>query len=319
MTTVDWTNTDIPRDRWGRPLILPPNARKNAKRTPYRRTTTFVGVLDDMNGLMKWQARQVALGMGQRNDLVLAAAAAKPDDKKTLGDIAEKAKEAAKSSAAADIGTALHSFTERIDRGEPIGAVPAEFRADLEAYKAATAHIKWLGIETFRVHDELEIAGTADRIGVLHGRTMIMDIKTGSIDYPHKMALQLACYARMTPYDAATDTRHADPQPVDLNYGVIIHLPAGQGRCDLYEIDIMKGWGAVNIARNVWQWRATKGLTRLIDGPPTAPPTWESLTLAATTVDELRTIWKRANECGDLTNDLNQLIKQRAAALEAAA
>lgn len=317
MTTIEWHNTDIPRDRFGRPMILPPGRSK--KRVPYRRTTTFVGCMDDMNGLIKWNARQVALGMGQRNDLVLAAAAANPDDKKTLHDIAEKAKEAAKSSAAADIGTALHSFTERLDRGEPLGNVPAEYQADLDAYQQATAHIEWAGIETFRVHDEWQIAGTADRIGKLpwSDRHTICDIKTGSIDYPHKMAMQLAMYARMTPYDIATDKRGQDPGDIDLNHGIIIHLPAGQGRCTLYEIDIAKGWGACLIARQIWAWRGVKDLTRPLE-QPAPPPTWESLTLAAANVDELRTIWNRAKECGDLTDELKALLAQRGDALKAA-
>lgn len=320
MTTVEWHNAEIPRDRFGRPMILPPTGRSK-KRIPYRRTTTFVGCMDDMNGLMKWGARQVAYGMGQRNDLVLAAAAADPADKKTLHDIAEKAKEAAKSSAAADIGTALHSFTERLDRGQPLGHVPAEYQADLDAYQQATAGIKWVGIETFRVHDDWQVAGTADRIGRFpwSDRLKIADIKTGSIDYPHKMAMQLAMYARMTPYDITTDKRGADPGEIDLNYGVIIHLPAGQGRCDLYEIDIAKGWGACLVARSVWAWRGTKDLTRpmTLEQPP-APPTWESLALAAATVDEVRAVWTRAAECRQLTDDLKDLLSQRANALKAA-
>lgn len=316
-----FTQAEIPRDRWGRPMIMPA---KGTKRIPYRRTTTYVGCLDDMNGLMKWQARQVAYGMGQRNDLVLAAAAARPDDKKILGEIAEKAKDAAKSSAAADIGTALHSFTERIDRGEPLGNVPAEYRADLDAYKRATEAIEWVGIETFRVHDEWQVAGTADRIGrfPFSDRLVIADIKTGSIDYPHKMAMQLAMYARMTPYDIATDKRTTDPGDIDLNRGVIIHLPAGKGECTLYEIDLAKGWGACLIARKVWDWRGVKDLTTPIADPAAgqpAPPTWESLALAATTASELRVIWKRAQELGELTTELKTLLMQRHAALEAAA
>ena len=143
----------------------------------------------------------------------------------------------------------------------------------------------------------------------MHGRRMIMDIKTGSIDYPHKMAMQLAMYARSLPYDIATDTRSADE--VDPNYGVIIHLPAGQGICNLYEIDIMKGWGACLIAKKVWDWRGTKNLTRLIDGPPPAPPTWTSLALAATTTGELRTIWNRAKELGELDAELKAILKTR--------
>jgi len=309
-------NTDIPRDRWGRPLVLPPNG---GNRVAYRRATTFVGCLDDTNGLMKWMSRQVAYGMGQRKDLVLAAAAADPADKRKLGDIADKAAEHSKGVAgdAAETGTALHSLTERIDRGQPLGTVPQEYQADIDAYRQATAGIDFTAIETFRVHDDWKIAGTADRIGRLHGRTMIMDIKTGSIDYPHKMAMQLAMYARMTPYDIATDSRTDDPEPVDRNYGIIIHLPAGQGRCDLYEIDLAKGWGACLIAKQVWDWRTTKGLTRIIDGPPAEPATWESLIGNAKTLDDLRLIWKRASELGELTPQLKAIANQRSADLGA--
>jgi hypothetical protein len=214
---------------------------------------------------------------------------------------------------AAETGTALHSLTERIDRGGPLGVVPSEYQADIEAYRKATEHIEYLGIETFRVHDEWKVAGTADRIGILNGRPMIMDIKTGSIDYPHKMAMQLAMYARSLPYDIATDKRGTDVKEVDLNYGVIIHLPAGQGRCDLYEIDIAKGWGACLIARQVWDWRGRKDLTRLID--PAAgsaePATWESLILGADSKDRLREIWRRASELGELTAELKAAAKVR--------
>ena len=309
-------NTDIPRDRFGRPMILAPDGKK---RIPYRRCTTFVGCLDDMNGLMKWKARQVAYGMGQRSDLVLAAAAANPDDKTKLHDIAEKAAEAAKSSAAADIGTALHGLTERIDRGQELGAVPAEYQPDLEAYRQATKSIEWLDIETFRVHDDWQVAGTADRIGLWRGRPTIMDIKTGSIDYPAKMSMQLAMYSRMVPYDIATDSRTHDRQPVDPNYGIIIHLPAGQGVCNLYEIDLTKGWGACLIARKVWAWRATKNLTRQVDphADPIQPASWESLIANADDLDRLRELWNRAKELGELTPALKALAQARSRELAA--
>ena len=321
MSNNDFQNVELPRDRWGRPMVLPPTGGKNAKRIAYRRTTTFVGCLDDMNGLLKWQARQVAYGMGQRKDLVLAAAAADPSDKKKIGEIADKAAEHAKGVAgdAAETGTALHSLTERIDRGLPLGVIPAEYKADIEACRKATGHIEFSEIETFRVHDQWQVAGTADRIGTLRGRSMIMDIKTGSIDYPHKMAMQLALYAHSMPYDIATDTRGSDAEPVDLTRGIIIHLPAGQGRCDLYEIDIAKGWGACLIARQVWDWRGTKGLTEIVnpDEDPPAPPTWESLTCAAATVEDLRLIWKRAAECGAMTDALAALLTARSRELAA--
>jgi hypothetical protein len=311
-SAAQWENAEIPRDRWGRPMIMPP---KGTKRVAYRRATTFVGCLDDTNGLRKWMSRQVAFGMGQRKDLVLAAAAADPSDKKKIGEIADKAAEHAKGVAgdAAETGTALHSLTERIDRGLPLGVVPSEYQADIEAYRAATASIEYVGIETFRVHDDWKVAGTADRIGIINGRPTIMDIKTGSIDYPHKMAMQLAMYARSVPYDIATDKRITDAEPIDLNHGIIIHLPAGQGRCDLYEIDIAVGWGACLIARQVWDWRGSKDITRLIDvtAPPPTPATWESLILNAENVDRLREVWRRAKECGQLTAELRELASAK--------
>ena len=143
-----------------------------------------------------------------------------------------------------------------------------------------------------------------------------MDIKTGSIDYPHKMAMQLAMYARSINYDIATDTRHPDKTPVELNRGVIIHLPAGQGRCELVEIDIAKGWGACLIARQVWSWRDTKGLTQPLR-TPAEPATWESLIADADNLDRLREVWNRAKELGQLTPDLKLAAKLRSEELAA--
>ena len=328
MTTVEWEavpRTDIPRDRWGRPLVIPPGAR--TKRVAYRRTTTFVGVLEDTSALAQWKARMVALGMGQRPDLVLAAAAADPTDKTTLRDIAEKAAEHAGSSAAATTGTALHALTERIDRGLELGAVPNDYVADLRAYEEATRGIEWLGVETFRVHDDWQVAGTADRIGIYRGRRVVLDIKTGSIEYGVlKMAMQLAMYAHMTPYDVATD-RRGEPEGLDPNLGIIIHLPAGEGRCTLHEVDLGKGWGACQLAREVWHWRQTKGIMRPVDAPrtdtwsrsnsPLPPPTWESLIEAADSVEALRNVWQQAAGLGQLTDELRALCVERSKKLSA--
>lgn len=316
MTTTEMQNVEIPRDRYGRPMVMPA---KGTRRVAYRRATTFVGCLEDTYNLMAWKTRQVAYGMGQRKDLVLAAAAADPDDKRKLNEIADKATEHAMASASATTGTALHALTERVDRGRQLGFVPHEYEADIAAYQAATAGIEWLGVETFRVHDDWKVAGTADRLGRdRHGRLRIYDIKTGSIGFPHKMAMQLAMYARSTPYDIATDKRGTPEDGLDLGYGVIIHLPAGEGRCDLYEIDIAKGWGACLLAKKVWDWRGTKDLTQQIDldANPATPPTWASLIRDARDVDDLRLIWKRMKECGQFTPELGAACTERSAQLQ---
>ena len=326
--TAEFVNTEIPRDRYGRPMILQPGAK--TKRVAYRRTTTFVGCLEDTYNLMAWKNRQVAIGMGQRPDLVLAAAAADKEDKRAFNEIADKATEHALASASATTGTALHALTERLDRGQELGHVPDPYGDDLKAYEAATAGINWLGIEAFRVHDDWKVAGTADRIGRSpNGRLRIFDIKTGSIDYPHKMAMQLAMYARSLPYDIGTDQRGNPEDGLDLNTGIIIHLPAGEGRCDLYEINIAKGWGACLIAKQVWDWRGTKDLTHLIGDDRVSTwekangPTrlgnggWLELVKIAANLDRLRELWNAARDADALTDDFRALCAERSKELGA--
>jgi hypothetical protein len=298
-------------------MVLPPGRGK--KRVAYRRTTTFVGCLEDTYNLMNWKNRQVAYGMGQRKDLVLAAAAADPTDKRKLNEIADKATEHAQASASATTGTALHALTERVDRGQPLGVVPIEYAPDIAAYQEATATLDFTDIEAFRVYDPWQVAGTADRIGRdKKGRLRIYDIKTGSIDYPHKMAMQLAMYARSTPYNIATDERGQPEDGMDMHRAVIIHLPAGEGRCELYEIDIASGWGACMLAKKVWDWRGIKDLTQKYnpDAPPPEMPTWQTLVRDATNVEELRLIWQRAKECRQLTPELRALCTERSRVLQ---
>lgn len=309
---VTYTNVEIPRDRWGRPLVM---REGTDKRIPYQRTTTFVGCLEPTYNLMAWKQRQTALGMGQRPDLVLAAAACRPDDKKKLNEIADAATEYALSSAGATIGTAVHALTERVDRGEPLGQIPAEAAADIAAYEKATSGMEHLAIEQFRVFDDWCIAGTADRVIRWRGGTYIADIKTGSIDYPAKIAMQLAMYAHSLPYDIAGDCRYEQTPDLNLKRALIIHLPAGKGECNLVWTDIEQGWRGCRIAKQVWDWRAIKGHTWAVgdDDPAPAwePATWESLAAEATTTDHLRTIWNRAKECGDLSDGLKAVLTQR--------
>ena len=60
---------ELPRDRWGRPLIEPPDG---GKAKPYTRVSTLAKTLDDKTALSKWLCRQTAIGLAQRPDLVRA-------------------------------------------------------------------------------------------------------------------------------------------------------------------------------------------------------------------------------------------------------
>lgn len=292
-------SSELPRDRWGRPLITPP---EGGDPIAYQRVTTFVSALEDTYHLNLWSQRMVVLGMADRRDLQLAALAiADPDDrnaKKTLNDISKQAKDAAAGSAKATIGTALHSYSERIDRGQDLGNVPAEYLPDLEAYRKITTGLESAGIEGFCVRDDLRVGGSYDRIyrftvefldayAAYHGHRLhypgrdalgrlvagagpevqpgdavIGDVKTGNIDLGMgKICMQLGTYANSLDYDHTIGTRTPLVGNPSKEWGVIVHLPAGSGAARLVWADLASGWAvASTLARGVHEWRKRKDL-----------------------------------------------------------
>jgi hypothetical protein len=299
--------TEPPRDRWGRPIIKTPEGKTKA----YTRCTTYVGALEDNYNLGLWQQRMVALGLAQRDDLLLAAAALTAENKDDLNKICEAAREAAAASAGATIGTALHKMCERLDRGEKF-LIPSAAKADIEAYKQTTKHLTWQRIEELLVNDTLEIAGTPDRIGGVPGtKHRVYDIKTGSITYGiAKIAMQLAVYAHSQAYDVDLGTR--EPLDIDLDVATIIHLPAGEGRCELVDVDIAQGWEGVRLAGEVRAWRKRKNFTPPMQTLVTLPD------LIALAPDRDALLALRAEHLTEWDDTLTELAKQRIAALTAA-
>ncbi len=51
--------TEIERDRYGRPMVVPP---KGKKAIAYTRATTIANSLDDASALVAWKMRMTALG-----------------------------------------------------------------------------------------------------------------------------------------------------------------------------------------------------------------------------------------------------------------
>lgn len=260
--SFDWESlTDVPRDRWGRPMVKPPGG---GKPVAYTRCTTYAGSIEDTFNLGRWQQRMVALGLAERPDLMVSVAA-HHDDKAELNKVCETAIEAAKGKAAAGVGTALHKLTDRLDRGEPLGPVPVEYQADLAAFEVATKPLKVLAIEGFVVLDDLKVAGTFDRLYEYEGRRYIGDTKSGNIEYgAGKIAMQMAIYSRGVLYDHRTGAREYLGD-VDQGRAIVVHLPAGEGRCTLQWIDIAAGWEAVELAGQVRAWRSRKDLFELFN------------------------------------------------------
>lgn len=292
MTTLDVAPAPIKRDRYGRPLVVPPTG---GKPVGYTRATTYVSTLEDTYNLGLWSQRMVALGLASRPDLLLAVAATDKTDKQALDRITTDAREAAASSAAATTGTALHALCERMDRGQEVGVVPAAYLADLAAYQVTTTELTAVLIEQFSVLDELRIGGTPDRVVEFRGKHYIADIKTGSIQWgAGKIAMQLAVYAHSTIYDHTTSQRSPLP-PVDQARGIVIHLPAGTGQCTLHWVDIAAGWEAVSLATTVREWRNRRDLIAPVD-VATIPDPASGLHLldevrAAPTVEALTALW----------------------------
>ena len=254
--------TEPPRDRRGRYLIPDP---VTGETRPYTRATNFAKLASDTFGLTAWQIRKVVEGLAARPDLVLAASALSSADTKALDGIAKAAKEHAGGSTGATIGTALHTLTEKVDRGET-PAVAAPYDADLAAYTASLAAAgltilpEW--IEQVVAVPELEVAGTLDRIvRTADGRLVIADLKTGRTLPFGEIAIQLALYANASfVFDHVAGELHPMPD-VDRAVGLVFHMPAGSGRCEVIEVDIAAGAAMFPTFVAIADWRKRKDLS----------------------------------------------------------
>jgi hypothetical protein len=331
--------TDVPdaisRDRWGRPLIEP--ASGSGKATAYTRASTIGGVLEDQYGLGQWRMRQVAYGLSRRRDLLLAVQALKSadgaDDKRELGKLADLALEAAESSAAATIGTAIHALSERVDRGEDVGHVDGEARDALDAYLALTEGFAMAASETFTVCDEHRVAGTFDRLlipkgpmlapdgtRIEAGTPLIGDLKTsGTAAYfGIKFAVQLAEYAHGVPYlpgvgrmPWASLSDHGSPHP---EWGLIVHVPTGNpAGSGLHWVDLASGRELTDLAVAVKEQRARKDLVVPASGPSLPDPLTSrgllSLVKAADSREAIDRLWRPNRKNGLWTDEHTEAAK----------
>jgi hypothetical protein len=263
-------------DRYGRYLIPDP---VTGEVRSWVRATTWAKTAADLHALNGWEKRMVALGLAQRPDLLLrVAAVAEPDStpgRRQLDEIVEQAKECARANARANLGTALHAFTESIDLGRPLPEIPHPYDRDIVAYRRAMAPVEVSRnyIERTCVVRELGVAGTMDRlVRFKHGRDgkrlpHVMDVKTGSNLKRswNEIAIQLALYAHAdTIYDPVA-LEHHPMLEVNQEQALVVHLPAGEGRCTLYLVDIRAGWEMALLCGVVRTWRDRKDLAQLLD------------------------------------------------------
>jgi len=306
------------RDRWGRPLIPHP---QTGREMAFTRVTTFAKSISDTFALTKWELRMALKGLTLRPDLFSLVSVTPTTDKKTLDQVAVDAKEAAGSSVAARQGTAKHTITERVDRGEDV-VVPPEFAADISAYSRALAAGKlavdpnW--IEGLVVIPEFNLAGSFDRLLRPLWRPtghLVGDLKSGRDVISFGMleiSVQLACYAHGAAlWDTRTQTYRPLP-PIDQDVAVVMHMPVGSGTCDLYAVDIKAGWEAAQLCADVRRWRTRKNLAMpWADWRAGDEESVIAEIRAAESVTELELIWQRAVSRGAWTGEHTSAAKAR--------
>jgi hypothetical protein len=239
------------------------------------RATTWAKTVADVFALHGWEKRMVALGLAQRPDLLLRVAAV-PDPNSTHGKsqldrLVDQAREHAKAGARANLGTALHTFAESCDLGRALPEIPAPFDRDLAAYQKAMAAVEVSRnyVERICVVRALGVAGTMDRIVRFkhaQGLPMVGDLKTGAdLRYSwSEIAIQLALYAHAdTVYDL-NSRQHYPMLEVNQDAALVVHLPAGEGRCTLHLVDIKAGWEMAQVCAVVRAWRDRKDLAQLV-------------------------------------------------------
>lgn len=255
----------------------------------WRRVSTLIKKVETNSfGLEQWKLRQVLLGAARRDDIVLGvkalgdvpAAGWNEPTKKRLNAWAEDCMQAAGSSAGATNGTAMHDLTERVDRGEPIDQVaaglPGPAAADLRAYAKLRELNGWRSVEIERtmVCDELEVAGSFDRIDEIPGLTdllgewicqhghnhdmgnssVIVDVKTEGNPLLNGLHIgpQLAIYSRARRMwlsgieGLGTHPMYVDAPCVRQDVAIIVHVR--DGKAIPYFVDLTAGWEAAQAA-----------------------------------------------------------------------
>jgi hypothetical protein len=289
-------DSEVPRDQWGHPMILPPPGGEAsvtsgmwAGYTPYARASGFGKQIEDDTALHAWKERQVARGMAvlyynQELKTLPGYASGLPGDpyhepekdekalKQKWNAVAERAMEAIGSNRHAARGTAIHAATEAVDNGDSLAGFPPDIRERGEAY---AKFVKEYGIvahsvEMFGVEDVHKVAGTWDRVSWVFGVRSIGDVKTsGTMDFAGiGFSVQLAEYAHMAQYDPKTGQRTPHEDDLDLENAWIIHVDRNVGGpVALHHVDITVGWRYAQVVNEVIQARrdGTKSITAVAD------------------------------------------------------
>lgn len=291
------------------------------------RVTTFVKLASDHYSLKLWELRTALVGATLDEDVRIAVGKLlefgqsqgnDPSDvvkvfKNDLNGLVERAKSAAGASARAAKGTALHKWGEEVDAGrKTLDQVPSEHRDDIRAYRSTmeAAGITVLPhlIERTTAVLGLGVMGTFDRVFRMpDGKYRVGDKKSGELKYGQdEIAAQMAVYARgcnetgLAEYSGDGNHRRwqswrwvplvdEDGQPitVETDWGVVMHLPQGEGQCTLYAVDLATGMKGAELCSEVRDWHKVKSTLTVMSVPDPETPLPSALPLDERAGEEL--------------------------------
>jgi hypothetical protein len=177
-----------------------------------------------------------------------------------------------------------------------------------------------------KCNDEFKVAGTFDHI-VNHRRygNVVEDKKTGKLRWlSHE--IQEAMYATGKYYDPETGER-SDLPDINTDVGIVAHIPAGGGQCDLYPVDLTIGLATARLAAFVTLHRdrvrtmkptpldedeTDTAIANLVKGGLIADPIAAEIS-AAQSYQQLDDVW-RSNK-SRWTDEHTEAAKKRLAAL----
>jgi hypothetical protein len=243
-------------DRWKRYRLPHP---VTGAADGWTRATTFAKSISDTFKMSQWGTRMGGYGLLLRPDLQAALAAAWPD-RDRCNDIMEEAKGAAGSKVGANLGTAIHAFTEAIDRGET-PMIPAAYQTHVAAWSTLLAQYNLRVLDIERVvlclryggtnadGSDRGVAGTLDRVceftkdttvtvgkgrskktlTFAKGERIIVDLKTGrDLEYGWlEIAVQLSVYANAEQCWSKDEGLWLPQwERMRTDFAMVVHLPA---------------------------------------------------------------------------------------------
>lgn len=262
----------------------------------FTRVTNHAKHISDTYRLSLWQQRMAVKGVCEDDGLRAQASGLDvTDDRKAFDALVEQAKTRADRKGRANLGSAVHRFTEKVDEGSlTVEQVPSTWRPDVVAY-VETMYRHGLVVASYagpndehRLMSEVtvyeptfQIVGTLDRIvrvtqrlvaRMMDGRRIVLepgdlvvfDLKTGAraLEFGgQEHAIQFSAYANATKmFDNKAWTWSDMPEGIRTDVGLVGHLPIGEHRMTVAGVDIEAGRQASFLVQQVKAWQRRKDL-----------------------------------------------------------